>query len=112
MAVFVRVKCGRCGRDDSIEVKDSTEGVALEKALETKTATLKLLEDFIATLPKDSLPDYVGVFEGRVVAHNYLCDPPGGEKRACANRVGQLVSDIDKLPERKPREKKPAASGA
>lgn len=101
------MKCSRCHREDVIEVEKIAEATALEEADVRKKATLAKINEFIASLPKEDLPEFFALVGDKTLAHSYLCDPSEDEgKRSCAKRVADLMSDVAERPERKPRAKK------
>lgn len=108
MPIKMTLACSRCRREDTVDLQKLEEATALEKLQERKAATLEKLKAFVASLPKDELPDFFAISGDQVVTHSYLCDPQDEKKRSCSKRVSDLVTDITELQERKPRTKKSA----
>ena len=107
MAINVSTKCTRCHREDSHEIESVAMATAFEELQKRKVATLAKLQEFMASLPQDELPDFMGVLEGKILVHSYLCDPAEGDgKRSCAKRVGELLDGAAELGPRKPKTKK------
>lgn len=106
MAIKMSMKCSRCHREDVIDVETLAEATALEEHQKRKATVLKKLQEFVATLPQDDLPDFFAVLGDKQMVHSYLCDPKDDGKRSCAGRVGDLLGQVTELNERKPRAKK------
>lgn len=100
------MKCTRCHREDIIELETLAEATALEEHQKRKKVVLKKLQDFVASLPSEDLPDFFAVLGDKTLVHDYLCDPKDDGKRSCAARVGDLLAGVNELGERKPRAKK------
>ena len=113
MAIKLSTTCTRCHREDIHEVETLATATAFEALQKKKEATLAKLEAFIASLPKDELPDLYVLLNGKSLVHSYLCDPEteegkaeGKGKRSCAKRVNDLMEDATELGPRAPRTKK------
>lgn len=100
------MKCTRCHREDIIELETLAEATALEEHQKRKAAVLKKLQEFVASLPAEDLPDFFAVLGDKTLVHDYLCDPKDDGKRSCAARVSDLLASVNELGERKPRTKK------
>jgi len=100
------MKCSRCHREDIIELDTLAEATALEEHQKRKSVVLKKLQDFVASLPVEDLPDFFAVLGDKSLVHSYLCDPQEDGRRSCAGRVGDLLEGVSELGERKPRTKK------
>lgn len=111
MAIQMSLDCSRCHRPDVIELKDFAEATALEGHQKKKAEVLKKLQEFVASLPQEDMPDFFAVFGDKTMVHSYLCDPKDDSKRSCAKRVGELLGGMQELGERKPRTKKAKAEG-
>lgn len=109
MALKMSMTCTRCHRDDIQEIESVALATAFEELQKRKAATLKKLEAFIATLPKDELPDFLAILGDKTLVHTYLCDPKEENKRSCTARVADVLGDVAELPPRPPRAKKSAA---
>lgn len=109
MGIQITEKCTRCRREETAELKDLKEAAALNDLQERRASTEAKIREFLATLPADELPDFVGVKGGKVVVHQHLCSK-GGPKSNCDKRVDALLEDIDVLEERKPRSKKSSST--
>lgn len=106
MAIKMSMTCSRCHREDVIDLDTLAEATALEEHQKRKKVVLKKLQDFVASLPVEDLPDFLAVLGDKSLVHSYLCDPKEDGKRSCAQRVGDLLNGVNELGERKPRTKK------
>lgn len=104
------MSCSRCHREDIINLETLAEATALEEHQKRKAVVLKKLQDFVASLPVEDLPDFFAVLGDKSLVHSYLCDPKDDGKRSCATRVGDLLEGVSELGERKPRTKKEKAA--
>lgn len=111
MAIKMTMSCTRCHREDHVELATLAEASALEELQKRKVVTLKKIQDFLATIKPDEMPDFLAIVGEKNILHNYLCDPKDG-KRSCTQRVDDLMTQVNELGERKPRTKKAKADGS
>ena len=100
--------CSRCRRPEDTEVVDATAAISLDKQNDRQTEAVKKLTEFLTLNGKD-LPDFVAILSrepAKLITHNHLCND-ADLKRSCVKRIGELMKQLDTLPERK--ERKPRA---
>jgi hypothetical protein len=105
MALITTEKCTRCHRDEKVELKDLKEASNLNDLQERRKIAESRIREFLATIPPEELPDFIGVKGEKIIIHGHLCSL-GGPKSNCDKRVDVLLTDIDTLDPRKPRTKK------
>jgi hypothetical protein len=115
MTIKLEHTCSRCKRVVRDEMSDVAAAQASE-ALDAKRAkALADLQEFVATIDPELLPDLFIVRRGADVIHQtYLCDADDA-KRSCVKRIQDLVTECETLAPRKPKTKKtppPAAPEA
>jgi hypothetical protein len=110
MTIKMSMTCTRCHKEDVHEITDLATATAFEALQKRKITTLAKLEAFVATLPKEELPDFYAVLGERTLVHQNLCDPADEAKRSCTKRVSELLTGVAELEPRKPKTKKEKGS--
>jgi hypothetical protein len=114
--IKVSQQCSRCRREEDVEVGGAEEAILLDKLQERQTEATKKLSKFLEENGKD-LPDFIAILSRepvKLITHNHLCNDPDA-KRSCVKRIETLMSQLDALPEPKPkgpRKKKETAPAA
>ncbi|MGD9209293.1 MAG: hypothetical protein PVI90_00885 [Desulfobacteraceae bacterium] len=92
MQVTITQKCDRSGREESILV-DSADVAVYEGRNQRRQEALAKIEEFIATIPADDLPDLFAVYRGELQAfinvNATFCDKP------VSRLLGQLFHASD-----------------
>lgn len=116
MAVKMSRTCTRCHRESVELIPTLAEAAAFETREMQAAETLKKLQDFVASLPEITRPDFFAIVGGEVLVHSFLCDKTSAEdpKRSCAQRVSDLLKGVlphgPRQPRSKNRKKKSAAA--
>jgi hypothetical protein len=63
------------------------------------------IQEYLATIPRDLMPDLIVFVKGEGAVHRHLCNPADA-KRSCLQRVLDLAGAMKQLEERKPSRKK------
>jgi hypothetical protein len=92
MQVTIIQKCDRSGREESILV-DSADVAVYEDRDQRRREALAKIEEFIATIPADDLPDLFAIYRGELQAfinvNATFCDKP------VSRLLGQLFHASD-----------------
>lgn len=124
MATFnLEDTCTRCGKSIVVKKTSAAEADAYAGLSAKRAANAKLIEEFIAAIPTDELPDTFGFYKGKdegsdklevfTVSQTVLCsaEPVEGSKtRSCTHRTTTAVQELTTLPPRAPRTTKKAES--
>lgn len=106
MALKLEHRCTRCNRTTSTEVQNVAEATKSEELEQKRAATLKDINEFLATIDKTLLPDLLIVRRGHEsVVQTFLCDDEDA-KRSCADRVAFVADECKTFDPRKPKTKK------
>lgn len=79
MLVTIVQKCDRSGRVENVQVDPADVGQYMERD-ERRKATLAKIDEFLATIPQEDLPDLIAIYRGErrafINVNATFCDKP------------------------------------
>jgi hypothetical protein len=108
MSIKIERKCGRCGRENPVEVETAADAVAAEELAARREKVARDVREYLAGIPREEIPDVIAFVKGEGVIHTNICDLADA-KRSCTKRMRDLLREVETFEERKPREKREQA---
>jgi len=105
VSIKLERRCNRCRREDPQVLTSAMEVVEAEEHGRKREETARKIEEYLATIPRELMPDLIVFVKGEGAVHRHLCSPADA-KRSCLQRVLDLAGAMKELEERKPARKK------
>jgi hypothetical protein len=103
MKVTITLKCDRSGRTEDVQI-DSGEIEQYEQMQQKREATLQKIQEFLASIPPEDMPDLIAVYRGDF--RHFI----NVSKEYCDKPVARLLDQLFHASDPKARAKKAKSS--